>query len=475
MTDSRLPVSPLAPPSPRLGLSPIERFWLAEDLPGNSLSFFHKYVLDEDVNKPRLLAAFARASIRHPLPFCEIHDDGGGKASWQASALKPAQRVRDRSPEPYESVPGINLEREPGIRLWYSNDTIWFEYHHACADGRGALQLERDFFADYADPSGSEVVSRRQAEERQASWASLRHRARTRITFAGGCLRLFTGWWYLWRGLGRAAMPFPGATPSTTDQVALETYSLCFTRDTTTAVREGVRSISMTVNDLFATLVFRAIAEGSAVARTSRAIIRLIMPIDMRPEHGDLDTCANKMSFLYMDARCRDVNGSASFARSVAKRMRFLKQYMGLIVWRTIQIGPRRLERMRRYLQGHEHMVSCCISNLGIIDGLPECVQAFEATPTLRRHDTPLAVMIYTFRGQLQLTAGYDRGRLAPSTAHAFLDHLAASVCAWMDRTGSAESQRRESGRLSPTAGRFPPADPHSPSPPTPVLPEIAT
>ena len=47
-------------------LTPIERLWRAEDVPGNTLSFFHKYLLDHEVDEQCLLDAIQYVAQRHP-------------------------------------------------------------------------------------------------------------------------------------------------------------------------------------------------------------------------------------------------------------------------------------------------------------------------------------------------------------------------------------------------------------------------
>jgi hypothetical protein len=420
--------SPRVTSSANLALTPIERFWLAEDVPGSSLSFFHKYLLDDEVDGQRVFEAIHHVAQRHPLPFSRITKTPNGQYAWQFSPIQSRQLVNSRSPEPYDGTPQIRLEREPGIRLWYNNNAIWFEYHHMCADGRGALQLERDFFDRYADDQQPVVNHRNGPVSDLDCWALLRHRAKARITLSGGFWRSILAWSYLWRALNANVLPFPGATPPGSDHVAMEIYGQRLTKPATTEARRLVKTLRISLNDWILIHVALTIAERTPERTSDHRVIRLVVPIDMRPIHGNVLTCANKMSFVCLDVPQERVDASSSFVRWVSKRMQFLKKHMGLVVWRSIQFGPKQIADLRTYLQHRENMLSCYVSNLGVINGLPDFVQGFEATPTLRRHDTPLALMAYTFRGQLHLTAGYDRARVNQELGRGFVDQLVAKL-----------------------------------------------
>jgi NRPS condensation-like uncharacterized protein len=421
VSSTRTQYSPRVAASANLRLTSMERFWLAEDVPGNSLSFFHKYVLDDDIDEQHVLTALDVVARRHPLPFCQIVKEPNGQTIWQSSQIELRQLVNSQSPEPYERAPKIKLDREPGIRLWYDNNAIWFEYHHMCADGRGALQLERDFFSSYGHPS-------QVAAGAVDDWVSLQKRSRARITLGGAIVRSTFGWWYLWRGLNANVLPFPDGSPQSDDRIVMNVYDQCLDESMTSAALRFAKTEGVSLNDAILMVVAAAIAERTSDVGGARQVIRLVVPIDMRLAHGNVTTCVNKMSFLYLDMPLRRVETSSSFVRWISKRMRFLKKHMGLVIWRSIQFGPRDVDDLRSYLQQRTNMLSCYVSNLGVIGGLPDFVQAFEATPTLRRDDTPLALMAYTFRGRLHLTAGYDRARVKPEDARRFVQRVATSL-----------------------------------------------
>ena len=407
-----------------LQLTPIERFWWAESVPGNTLSFFHKYLLEHEVDKQRIIEAMQYVAQRHPLPFCQITETSNGHYVWEVSCFEPSQLINSRSPEPHESAPKININREPGIRIWYTDNTIWFEYHHICADGLGALQLERDFFRRYAHDQPAVIDDQDDSEGNLDYWARLQHRSRTRITLRGALWRSSFGCLYAWRGFSDNVLPFPGAMPSRADPVAINFYSQRLTAPVTAALRQFVKKLGITLNDWILIQVALLIAERTPTRTVDQRVLRLVVPIDMRPAHGNPLTCANKMSFLYLDIPKSRVDASPAFFRWVSQRMQFLKKHMGLVVWRCLHFGPQRSVDLRAYLQCRENMMSCYVSNLGVVDDMPDLVKGFEATPALWRQDTPFALMAYTFRGQLHLTAGYDRARVDPMMAREFVEQL---------------------------------------------------
>ena len=362
------------------------------------------------------------------MPFCRITQTPNGQYVWQISNFKPSQLINSRSPEPHELAPNISIDREPGIRLWHTDNAIWFEYHHMCADGRGALQLERDFFKRYAHDQRAMTQHRNDSAGVLDYWARLRHRSRARVTFGGALWRSIFAWAYAWRGFHAIVLPFPGAMPSRADPVAMTVYSQRLTAPATRAARQLVKNLRITLNDWILIQVALAIAERTPYRTSDNRVIRLIVPIDMRPAHGNPLTCANKMSFLYVDIPQSRVDASPSFFRWVSRRMQFRKKHMGLVVWRCLQFGPQQTADMRTYLQCRENMMTCYVSNLGVVNGLPAFVEGFEATPTLRRKDTPFALMAYTFRDQLHVTAGYDRARVNQKMAHKFVEQLVAKL-----------------------------------------------
>ncbi len=416
------------PADAEVELTPMERFWQAEDVPASCLSFFHRYQLDTEINESRLLDALRWTAWRHPLPFCQLRTNQANRDVLRTSSFALRSLINSQSPEPYHCCPKIRLQQEPGLRLWYSGDTVWFEYHHLCADGRGALQLERDFLLRY----GNEATHSEPAPELsdQATWARLRQRGRARITWRGALIRCTWGWWYLWRGLHANVLPFPGSAPSSAMPIDLAIYNNSLSAAATLRAVSYARAEKVSLNDIVLAAAVMELAAGvpSSPSGSVKQSIRMVIPIDMRPEHGDMTTCANRMSFLYLDVPKPRTSNSADLTAWISRRMRFLKKYMGLVVWRSIQFGPRNPERLRHYLSRGESMLSCYVSNLGVIDELPDFVRDFQATPTLRPNDTPLALMAYTFRQRLHLTAGFDLSRIKPPIAQRFVDRIVSRL-----------------------------------------------
>ena len=205
-------------------------------------------------------------------------------------------------------------------------------------------------------------------------------------------------------------------------------YSQRLTAPATREALQLVKKLRITLNDWILIQVALSIAERTPNRTRDNRVIRLVVPIDMRPAHGNPFTCVNKMSFLYLDIPQSRVDASPSFFRRVSKRMQLRKKHMGLVVWRCLQFGPQQTADMQPYLQCRENMMSCYVSNLGVVNGLPAFVEGFEATPTLRRQDTPFALMAYTFRDQLHLTAGYDRARVKRKMALGFVEQLVTKL-----------------------------------------------
>ena len=285
------------------------------------------------------------------------------------------------------------------------------------------MTLEREFFARYAHGQLETSL----VPTQRGSLASLSTRSRARITLRGGVLRIIFGPSYLWKGFNTDVLPFPDAIPAQGPGVVMGIESHALTPGATERVKARAKGLKVSLNDLVLAEMARLIALQNPPPIRGSRVLRLVVPVDMRIKHGRLSTCANKMSFVYLDVPLGRVTGSPAFARWISKRMKFLKRYMGMIVWRTIQFGPKQIAGLRAYLQRQAQLLTCYVSNLGVVSGFPTCVRSFEATPTLRR-DTPLALMVYTFRGRLQLTVGFDTRRVTRRHARACMLQVAGQL-----------------------------------------------
>ncbi len=382
------------------------------------------------------MTAIARATLssiasRHAIPFCRIVGSQTEFPVWIDNNSKPVDSiVIAASPEPYENTPTIDIKHEAGLRLWYSGNTLWFQYHHQCADGRGALQLENDFLElVFAERRSEDSISATQPTPTQ--FIAYRSRTRVRLTLLGAIVRSTLGWWYLWQGIHRRVIPFPSSKPSSSAPVAMKTLNRQLDVEATQECLNRSRRQRVSLNDIVLAAVFVWMHDVyKRHSQPTSDVFRIVVPIDMRTPADRKMGCANKMSFLYLDMLSDSITNSAGFLRRISRRMRFLRKYMGLVVWRSIYFGPRQVERLRQFLRQQPVMLSCYVSNLGVIDRCSPHIVDFEATPTLRQMDTPLALMVYSFDGKLHLTAGFDSRRLDEPAVSKFLTELTAAMIA---------------------------------------------
>jgi len=149
-----------------LPLSPFERYMVLDNTGDYPMSFVLIVTLKGDLRKEVFEQSVMFALKRHPLLMSTISQVRGRGWCWTPVANPAPQMTWDETGEPLRGPEEerIDLTREIGLRVWVNwssqRSELVFQFHHACTDGLGGVQLIGDLLAHYGQmtaPEGAEL------------------------------------------------------------------------------------------------------------------------------------------------------------------------------------------------------------------------------------------------------------------------------------------------------------------------------
>ena len=314
--------APWAAGDRRWRLTPFEQFMWLDDRPGYPLVFEVVLRFAGEIDPDAMAGAWRFALARHPLlratvvtgpegPVWHAPADGWREFAVTEAGGPPAAEV------PGGDVPGIDLEREPGLRGALRETaegwSLGLLFHHACCDGHGARMFLQDLVLAY-------VVLREACEDEAPFFRADADLLDERGDHPGPGAKGAPGWrklrhtlrFALWRPAPVAGdVPAAGRrTPGPTAGSALGHRTHTFSADEVAGMDAIQQRFAATRNDIAIAMLFEVLADWQRRRGLSpRTRMRVAVPTDLRSRADERMPAANRYTYVFLErvlAECLD-------------------------------------------------------------------------------------------------------------------------------------------------------------------------
>ena len=428
-----------------LPLTPFEEYMLADDRPQWPMTFFLRLQLQGEFSRPDLEAAVAARSRSPSAVELPAKDNGRQGFQWIAASGNAPSINYQETEDTFDLADArtIDLRSEIGWRMWvYRPDAtrwiVWVQFHHACCDGIGALQVVSDWLAEYR----SRIERRIVANLPPLDPSRLSGRGSFGLNLFRRILRLpqeLLGLlgaveFFLHRPPSllseQKATEGEQVTPSVaeagcTDQVPYPRWiTHRFSTQQTTRLRDAARNFGVTLNDLLLTQSFLALDDWFAMHRPAARdqFLRIMVPTNLRLPDDRATPAANIVSLVNLDRRPARYKSPRQLLKRLSLEMAIIKRCRLGITMHHLARLARRFRKFRWLVRDDRCLCTCVLSNLGDTAGQFQTeapaagstggdrsieVVALDFLPPIRPW-TAAALGVLTYRGQLAITLHCD-------------------------------------------------------------------
>jgi NRPS condensation-like uncharacterized protein len=432
---------------------------LCEDSPSHPMCFFLRLKFTGHLDSGLLDAALAQAVARHPLLSSIVKQDGRKRKYWQSFAEKIYSvqwQTVSSDGQPHSAV-HIDLENQPGMIVSgykkQGGDELVFQFHHACCDAIGGLQLIEDVLLAYA-----KRVDGNHDEGSPVAWRAIDSkqlplRAKfglTRWQLLAKLKQQAVGLIGAWQFLMRTPAQLSDANPAASDSAMSSPFPAAYTANITTTVTESwidqSRASKTTFNNLLICKLLRAISDFRSSRNPSpdRRWLRLSIPVNLRRAGTENLSAANVVSMIFIDRRSEDLADEEKLLRSVHDQTQQIKDLdLGLTFPLSLRLFtslPGYQKRMQRMRSDPRCRCTAVLSNLvrplsntplsrrdgKLILGDSE-LTGIEFLPPVRP-GTAAAFGVLTYSDQLSIALHYDSHSLTQFEAKELIDGFVAQL-----------------------------------------------
>lgn len=451
-------MTPLAGDVPETGrlfplpLTAFEELMLLDDRPHYPATFSIVLQFEGRASSAALEVAFARALARHPLLTAQVSRQGG-LSQWR---LPDQDGPRVQWPAEYDPMNppegrGIDLTREPGLRIWARSSgpttDVSLQVHHACCDGLGARRFIIDLLLEYGRETavGSELPNLDPIDP-----ARLRDRGAIGQTATAGQQLRF------WERVRNAGRFLRGATPlappdrrgsawrqDPSRPRLLVTDSLGV--DETDRLLQRIRLDDATLNDWSVAVLFRTLAEWNSERGRLRPgqQLRILIPTDLRERADRYAPAMNRLAFCFLVRRGAECADWPALVRGICDELAYIKRNrLGLDFARGLELAHRFPKLFPLLVKRPGCTASAILTNMGdcargfhhrvpLRDGCPVVgdlvLRRVYGAPPIRR-GTRAAFSLSTLGHQLHCSLQCDPYLFDVSSARALLDRYLAGL-----------------------------------------------
>ncbi|HUG20778.1 MAG TPA: hypothetical protein VMM56_17445 [Planctomycetaceae bacterium] len=321
-----------------LRLSDFEYYMYSVDTPQYPMAFFLKAVVTGELRRAEFEQSVRSACERHPLSRAIVRRSLG--------RLRWVESEREKLPIDWSMEPGgpplcpdhLNLNREPGIRIWVrpagERTEITFEFHHACCDGIGATQFIGDILAFYgqqtAEPDAEQPRLHDLSTELLFRRGEIFERSKDQPKQKRSVVKVIHKFRRL---VGRKTMLLaaPGEPPShSIDRSSFLTEIL--ERSVFRGLRNLAKQTGTSLNDVLLREMFLTLRDWNVQhqALIESEWLRIGMPINMRPPKFDGLPSCNMVSFMFLPRQPDFCNDEEKLLESISEQTtRTLNQRLG--------------------------------------------------------------------------------------------------------------------------------------------------
>ncbi|GBD49890.1 non-ribosomal peptide synthetase [Methylopila sp. Yamaguchi] len=276
-TPVETPASLMAEPASRAPLTPIQRWFFAQDLP-NRARWNQSIVLSATgpVDEPALAAAFQAVVVRHDAFRLRFVKDGDGWTQTFSSVDDaPALAVRELADEAAladvaeELQTGLDLACGPLVRAalarWDGGARLLVVIHHLVTDGVSWRILLEELETAYAQAAAGRPIALGAKPAAFSAWAS-RLAAFARSPEAEAQLGF-------WREAASGPRAFSPVRPEGADRIGdLVRHSVAFDRTTSDRLARAPRAVRARLDELLVAALARALTSRSGVDAATIAV-----------------------------------------------------------------------------------------------------------------------------------------------------------------------------------------------------------
>lgn len=435
-----------------LPLVPIEEHMFLDDRPAYPMNIFCRMRFTGRVDRAAFEAAAATVLARHPMFHGVVCETKPGRFEWVPceSDIPLVRWLPPPADDSYPHVPGIDLRRERGVRLWVqagddATDVV-VQMHHAAADGLGGFQFVRDLIAAYAMEQGAakrHPLRRLDAEQ-------LRKRGEFGLTngkLLGMAHRQAVGI------IGAVQFYFRKAVPLVPHELRLDDPSpppeypaACrteFTEEESAAHTIAATHSGVTTNDLLCRDLFLALGDWRAKWHQGKPSdwLRVKVPVNLRTVADRRMPAANVVSAIFLDRRDGDFADPAKLLKSIHDQMQIIKRnQLGLTLVLSFRLNKMLPGGLSGTVRTDRVSATCLATNLGEVlakTPVPErngklvagnlVLDGFECLAPLRPH-TAAAFALFRYAGRQCISLHYEPRALSAEQARDLLEMYAARV-----------------------------------------------
>jgi hypothetical protein len=419
-----------APPLFPLPLSPFEVYMVVDDRPQYRMTFIMQLDFTGHADAAALEASLPQALARHPLLTAQLDQS---TRPWRWHQGEPTTTLTvlplEQDVDHFAGAP-IDLVSGRGTRFWLKTvpggAQLVGEFHHACADGIGALQFYGDWLAAYAAivnavaPAWTQLAPERLQTRGEARWPPPPHpisfwqAARGTLVEAGRWLTRYP-----------AVIAAPKKPRPLTNSSFGGLLSHTFDAQQTRALRNAAREQNVTLNDLLLRDLFVAIERWNhAQDASGGGWLQINMPTSLRRGDDDEMPAANVIGYAFLARRAVDCADEKALLQGLAHDTKAIRVWgLGNLFLNGLHNAMRLPGMMNWFARPGRCMATAVFSNLGdpqrrMSARLPRTdgrltagelvLQRVIAAPPIRQ-GTRAAFLASTCGSELTLCASVDR------------------------------------------------------------------
>ncbi len=443
-----------------LPLTPFEHYMVIDDSPSQPMIESAQAYFHAPLDLVKLDQALCKALQRNLMLACRLRPR---RKSWEwvyDPNWKPVIRsFKDDPPIVDGRMTPMDLIREPGLRVWYDqneNDTrLYFQIHHACADGIGVRRYIIDVLFIYARAFSNDAkttksnlrldrVDHERLRERGSLQQLERNPAKVSITTMNRLKNLHYFFFQPPRPI--TAIDRDADHKSVDDAELIKVLRMSV--EDSTCVLQRAETEDVDLNDLGLALLFVTCQrwQEKQNVKAANKRIRLLAPVDLRVKEDLRLAAANRVSYSFLGRTHKQCVEWSDLLQSVQEETTYIRDshlYAEFIY--GLRTGINFPTIMRWVFKRNANMATAVFTYLGDLnrrvsrnlsqeagftrvgDTLLEDVMA----STCVRSNTNLAIILCQANGKICMAANWNRLALSANNTIEFLTLFAETWREW--------------------------------------------
>lgn len=313
-----------------LYVPPIDWFFLVDDSPEYTMSFFLDLDFSGQLDQDIFQAALDEALARHPLLFCVIELAKKDRLCWVPAPDKTQSVDWAPSEVPLEFKDNgfIDIRTTTGLRVWVrqggDSARVTMQFHHSACDGTGAYRFVGDLLGCYMKRLPSCAGEVELGNYDSALLKVRRSKMRSIRIHDSGFKKLKIALAEGWNHLSTRTAPLRAPAQPPSQFVLPGMAKQEFSAGELAKLRTVATSQGGTLNDLFLCKMFETALKWNGATTGSRKI-RLLVPADMRDGQDFEIPACNMTAMTFVTRSAAEIEDPKRLMDSVIKDTLALK------------------------------------------------------------------------------------------------------------------------------------------------------